>query len=186
VRAGEYLKTLSFVDPERVGIWGLSYGGWLTLASLSRSPHTFAMGINLAGIWDFDKWMGWAKGAYRPAYDYFLGRAGSPRSKHARVWEGASPRFLASEIRAPLVNFHGTKDAAVPFEQLDMLVKDLVDLGKTFEAHYYPDESHLFTHRATWRDALLKIEQALQRYLGRPLTAHSSFPPVSTRGGSLF
>lgn len=166
VRAGEYLKTLPFVDPERVGAWGLSYGGWLTLAALCRSPETFALGINIAGIWDFDRWMAWAKTSYRPAYDYFLGRARGAREQQPDVWDGASPRRLVAQLRAPLVNFHGTQDAAVPFEQLDLIVKDCVEHGKVFETHYYPDETHLFTHRATWRDVLQKVAAALGRYLG--------------------
>lgn len=166
VRAGEYLKTLPFVDPDRVGAWGISYGGWLTLAALCRSPETFALGINIAGLWDFDRWMAWAKTAYRPAYDYFLGRAGGPRDQRPDVWDNASPRRLVAQMRAPLVNFHGTGDAAVPFEQLDLIVRDCVEHGKVFETHYYPDETHLFTHRATWRDVLQKVAAALGRYLG--------------------
>jgi len=166
VRAGEHLKTLPFVDPARVGIWGLSYGGWLTLASLVRSPDTFALGINIAGIWDFDRWMAWAKTNYRPPYDYFLGRAGGTRTERPDVWDAASPGRLAERMRAPLVNFHGTADEAVPFEQLDLIVRDCVRHGKRVDTHYYPGETHLFTRRDTWRDALTNVEEALRRYLG--------------------
>jgi dipeptidyl aminopeptidase/acylaminoacyl peptidase len=173
VRAGEYVKSLPFVDPARVGIWGLSYGGWLTLASLVRSPETFALGINIAGIWDFDHWMAWAKEHYRPPYDYFLGRAGA-RARRREVWDAASPGRLVSRMRAPLVNFHGTADEAVRFDQLDLIVRDCVAHGKRFETHYYPGESHLFTRRETWRDALGKVEDALRRYLGPLDAGHSS------------
>jgi len=165
VRAGEYVKGLPFVDPARVGVWGLSYGGWLTLASLVRSPETFALGINIAGIWDFDRWMAWAKEHYRPPYDYFLGRAGA-RAQRPDVWDAASPGRLVERMRAPLVNLHGTADEAVPLEQLDLIVRDCVAHVKRFETHYYPGESHLFTRRDTWRDALNKVEDALRRYLG--------------------
>lgn len=166
VRAGEWLKAQSFVDPQRVGVWGLSYGGWLTLASVVRSPETFALGMNIAGIWDFERWMAWAKGAFRPAYDYFLGRAHGPREQSPEIWHNASPRHLVAQMQAPLVNFHGTRDEAVPFEQLDLIVKDCVEHEKVFTTHYYPDETHLFTHRATWRDALGKVEDALRAHLG--------------------
>jgi dipeptidyl aminopeptidase/acylaminoacyl peptidase len=165
VRAGEWLKAQPFVDAGHVGVWGLSYGGWLTLASLCRAPETFALGINIAGIWDFEKWMSWARREYRPAYDYFLGRARGWQEQHPDVWENASPGRRVAQMRAPLVNFHGTKDAAVPFEQLNLIVRDCVQHDKTFETHYYPGESHLFTHRATWHDALQKVEAALRRYL---------------------
>ena len=166
VRAGEYLKTLPFVDPDRVGVWGISYGGWLTLAALCRSPQTFALGINVAGIWDFDRWMAWARRWYRPAYDYFLGRARGTREQNPAVWDGASPGRLVAQMRAPLINLHGTSDEAVPFEQLDLIVKDCLEHAKAFETHYYPEETHLFTHRATWRDALRKVEAALEEHLG--------------------
>ena len=176
VRAGAWLKAQPFVDSTRVGAWGLSYGGWLTLAALVRSPQTFALGINIAGIWDFDRWMAWAKGAFRPAYDYFLGRARGTREQSPRVWDDASPRRLVAQMRAPLVNFHGTRDEAVPFEQLDLIVKDCLRHGKTFETHYYPDETHLFTHREAWSDALRKVEAALQRFLG--YTPEAQQPPA--------
>ncbi|MDR7419309.1 MAG: prolyl oligopeptidase family serine peptidase [Armatimonadota bacterium] len=168
VRAGEYLKTVPFVDPNRVGVWGISYGGWLTMASLVRSPQTFALGINIAGIWDFERWMSWAKVHYRPACDYFLGRARGPKDQHPAVWEAASPARLVAQMRAPLVNFHGTKDAAVPLEQMDLIVRDCVAHQKTFETHYYPDETHLFTQRVTWRDALQKVVSAIDRYMITP------------------
>jgi dipeptidyl aminopeptidase/acylaminoacyl peptidase len=189
VRAGEYLKTLPFVDPDRVGVWGISYGGWLTLAALCRSPETFAVGINIAGLWDFDRWMAWARTAYRPAYDYFLGRAQGPRAGHPEIWDNASPRRLVADMRAPLVNFHGTKDAAVPFEQLDLIVKDCVEHRKAFETHYYPDETHLFTHRSTWRDALQRVAAALERYLGprgRETAAEMLLERAGRSGDGLF
>jgi dipeptidyl aminopeptidase/acylaminoacyl peptidase len=178
VRAGEYLKTLPFVDPDRVGAWGISYGGWLTLAALCRSPQTFALGINIAGIWDFDRWMAWARRSYRPAYDYFLGRARGTREQNPGAWDAASPRRLAAQMRVPLINLHGTQDEAVPFEQLDLIVADCLEHEKAFETHYYPGETHLFTHRATWRDALRKVEAALVEHLGLPLEAESRASPA--------
>jgi len=58
-------------------------------------------------------------------------------------------------------------------------VKDCVDHGKVFQTHYYPDETHLFTHRATWRDALRKVEDALRLYLGYvPEEIETSGPPI--------
>ena len=95
-----------------------------------------------------------------------------PRARMRWCWlpaglstDAASPRRLAGRMQAPLVNFHGTADEAVPFEQLDLLVRDCVRDGKRFETHYYPGETHLFTRRDTWRDALIKVEDALRRYL---------------------
>jgi len=86
------------------------------------------------------------------------------------------------------VSFHGSKDAAVPIEQLDLIIKDCVEHRKAFEAHYYPDETHLFTHRATWRDALQKIAAAIARHLGpgqQPRAADWPPGPAGDRGGGL-
>jgi dipeptidyl aminopeptidase/acylaminoacyl peptidase len=55
VNGARYLASLEFVDPERIGIWGLSYGGTMTLAALAKHPDVFAMGLNLAGIWDMEQ-----------------------------------------------------------------------------------------------------------------------------------
>lgn len=167
VEAGDFLRTLPYVDPARVGVWGISYGGWLTLASLFKTPGSFALGINVAGIYDFDQWMAWARTAYRPTWDHFIGRAGFPETS-PEVWHNASPRHWIRHLQDPLINLHGTADRAVPFDQLDLLVQDCVAHGKDHTTHYYPGESHLFTHRATWRDALGRIEAALREQFGIP------------------
>jgi len=81
------------------------------------------------------------------------------------VWRGASPRHWVHQMTAPLVNLHGTGDESVSFEQLDQIVRDCVKHGRRFETHYYPDETHVFTHRRTWADAFRKIERAFRESL---------------------
>lgn len=101
LRGGEYLKALPYVDAERVGIWGLSYGGYMTLAALTKSPETFAMGVNIAGVWDQEQWARW-------------------RGKK----DAGYPLVFVAGLQAPLLNLHGTDDEAVDFGQLDQIVKD--------------------------------------------------------------
>ena len=173
VNAGRYLKALPHVDPGRVGVWGISYGGHMTLCALTKHPDAFALGVNLAGVWDESAWSRWAEQEYPLAAGYFTARLGGPEEFRPDVWREASPRFWMHQMRAPLVNLHGTRDAAVPFAQLDEIVKDCVASGKVFETHYYPDETHVFTHRRTWADAFRKIERALERYL-KPAGSGSS------------
>lgn len=168
VAAGEFLRTLPYVDAARVGVWGISYGGQMTLAALTKHPEAFALGINIAGVWDEAAWCRWAQRHYPTAAEYFRARLGGDETLHPEVWRQASPRHWVAQMRAPLVTFHGTQDEAVPLEQLDLLVADCVAHEKTFEAHHYPGEAHVFVHRATWADAFRKIERALARYLGAP------------------
>jgi dipeptidyl aminopeptidase/acylaminoacyl peptidase len=165
VSAGRYLKTLPYVDPDRVGVWGISYGGHMTLSALTKHPDEFTVGVNIAGIWDESAWVRWAEREYRTAVGYFKARLGGAEDVRPDVWREASPRHWVAQMRAPLINFHGTKDEAVPFAQLDEIVKDCVAHGKEFETHYYPGEAHVFTHRRTWADAFPKIERAFDRYL---------------------
>jgi dipeptidyl aminopeptidase/acylaminoacyl peptidase len=166
VNAGRYLQALPFVDPDHVGVWGISYGGHMTLCALTKHPEVFALGINIAGVWDETAWGRWARQHYPMAAGYFQARLGGAEERAPDLWHQASPRHWVAQMRAPLVNLHGTKDGAVPFAQLDAIVRDCVAHEKVFETHYYPEETHVFTHRRTWADALKKIERACERYLG--------------------
>lgn len=163
--AGRFLKTLPYVDPERVGVWGISYGGRMTMAALTRHPDVFALGVEIAGVWNESRKAAWAERNYPLAAAYFKARLGGYEEENPVAWREASPGLWVHQMAAPLIGFHGTSDAAVPFSQFDEVVKDCVRAGKTFEAHYYPDETHLFTLRQTWADAFRKIERALERYL---------------------
>jgi dipeptidyl aminopeptidase/acylaminoacyl peptidase len=166
VNGGRYVKGLPYVDPERVAIWGLSYGGYMTLAALAKHPDEFALGVNLAGVWDFEQWARWIEKMGPGLPNYFMARWGGPKcEQNAEVYRHASPKNFVAGLKAPLLNLHGTVDEAVDFAQLDEIVKDCTEHGKDFAAVYYPEETHLFHKRKTWEDALRRIESAFERYL---------------------
>jgi len=165
VEAGRFLKSLPFVDASRVAVWGLSYGGYMTLTALTKYPEEFTMGINVAGVYDFVQWTHWIhelKGPWSGNFSVFFG--GDPDDAPERYYQGSPANFIAS-LRRPLVNFHGTADKNVDFAQMDRIVKDCLRLGKEYEAHYYPDEVHTFARRDSWRDAFGRIEAAFDQYL---------------------
>lgn len=167
VFAGEYMKSLPYVDPDRVAVWGLSYGGYMTLHALTQYPEAFKMGINLAGIWDFSQWTHWVqsfRGTQGGLFTTFFG--GTPEQS-AHLYQVGSPCTYADQMNKPLINFHGTADANVDFEQMDRIVLDCVRLGKEYEAYYYPEEVHMFRWRATWVDAFEKIEREFEKRLLR-------------------
>ncbi|MEW6522896.1 MAG: S9 family peptidase [Bacillota bacterium] len=165
VNAGRFLKSLPYVDPERVGVWGISYGGYMTLHALTQYPGEFALGINLAGIYDFSQWQRWVRSRWGRVGGLFTTYLGGEPEDSPELYAQASPVTFVDNLRDPLVNLHGTADANVDFAQLDRIVEDCVRLGKTYEAHYYPGEAHSFIHRHTWRDAFNKIEAAMNKYL---------------------
>ncbi|HAI21681.1 MAG TPA: hypothetical protein DCM14_07300 [Clostridiales bacterium UBA8153] len=165
VKAGEYLKSLPYVDPDRVAVWGLSYGGYMTLHALTQYPDTFCMGVNIAGIWDFAQWTRWIQSRTGMQGGLFVNFLGGFPDEAPDSYRRASPVTFAEQLARPLINVHGTADANVDFQQLDRIVSDCVKLGKAYEAYYYPDEVHMFRWRKTWQDAFPKIEREFDKYL---------------------
>lgn len=166
VNGALYLKSLPYVDGDRIGIWGLSYGGYMTLAALTKRPEVFAMGINIAGVWDQEQWAQWraAKDVGYPVF--FVQRWGGPKGEHnTEVYWQISPKNFVSGLKAPLLNLHGTADEAVDFAQLDAIIRDCTEHGKDFAAIYYPGETHMFSRRKTWEDAFRRMVLAFDRYL---------------------
>lgn len=165
VNAGKYLKALDYVDEHKVAVYGLSYGGYMTLHALTQYPEEFCMGINIAGIWDFAQWTRWIeKRSGRKDTIFSINFGGSPEESPMLYAQG-SPVTFKEGLKKPLINFHGTKDANVDFEQMDRIVNDCVALGKTYEAYYYPGEAHFFTYRRTWEDVFPKMEREFEKYL---------------------
>ncbi|MGC8487697.1 MAG: prolyl oligopeptidase family serine peptidase [Clostridia bacterium] len=160
IAGARHLKTLPDVDPARVGIWGLSYGGYLTLLSLTKFPQEFRMGVNIAGMWTYAESTG--VGRVR----FWERRLGGPRRPETEVhYREASPADFADQLTAPLLNLHGTADESVEFQQLDQIVRDLTRLHKAFEVMYYPGETHFFHRRESWEDAFSRMERAFTRDL---------------------
>ncbi len=163
VSAGKYLKSLDYVDENKVAVYGLSYGGYMTLHSLTQYPESFAMGINIAGLWDIAQWGRWI----RDTYGNYVGDANFCGMVEERpdLWAKGSPVFYKENLNKPLMNLQGTKDPNVDFNQLNRIVKDCVKLGVTHESVYYPDEMHTFRYRRTWKDALPRMNAFFDKYL---------------------
>lgn len=168
--AGLYLKKLPYVDPERVGIWGLSYGGYMVLHCLAQRPEVFRAGVNIAGIWDFAQYTRWADKRYGKGTSLFKVYLGGDPDESPDLYRQASPRTFVDGLRAPFLNVQGTADANVDFQQMDSIIRDCVEHGKYFEVCYYPGEVHTFAKRTTWLDAMRRIEAFLDRYLKAPAT----------------
>ncbi|MBX6723385.1 MAG: S9 family peptidase [Dactylosporangium sp.] len=166
VAAARHLAALPYVDERRIGIWGLSYGGYMTLACLTKRPDVFAMGINIAGLWDTKQWAEWVAEKAPGPGNMLAARAGlvGPLADADALRE-SSPRNFVEGLRRPLLNLHGTADGNVDFAQLDRIVEDCTAHGKDFAALYYPGETHMFTKRETWRDAFGRMLDAFDRYL---------------------
>lgn len=163
--AASYLAALPYVDPARIGIWGLSWGGTLTLQALVRHPKTFAAGVSLAGIWDFDQRARYWNELQAGQPIYFDGRMGSAFGTRERA--RASARELAGQLEAPLLSLHGTLDESVDYPQQLLLEADAARLGKSVETVTFPGEKHVFGTADAWRKAVPRILGFLLDNLGR-------------------
>jgi dipeptidyl aminopeptidase/acylaminoacyl peptidase len=162
-----YLRSLGFVDPEAIGVYGISYGGFLTLGAMAKYADRFALGINIAGIWDWEQYANWNLDTHpgRPWFGGFGRLGGRPGKHNTQAWFNASPYNFVAGLRGPILNLMGTADMNVDFHQMDRIIEDCVKYEKDFAVIYYPGEVHLFKHRRTWKDAFPRMERAFARYL---------------------
>jgi acetyl esterase/lipase len=156
-----YLKTLAYVDPNRIGIWGLSYGGFFTLLAVTELPTTFACAVDVAGPGD---WAMYYDDPYHGSWT--ASRIGTP-DEHPQVYAQASPVSHVDELVRPLLILHGTADVNVPFLQSVRLVDELLKHGKgglvTFMM--YPGEFHYFTREHVLRDAWTRVAAFYKEHL---------------------
>jgi dipeptidyl aminopeptidase/acylaminoacyl peptidase len=140
VAAGKYLRSRDDVDPKRIGLWGGSYGGYLTALGLARNSDLFAAGVDLHGVHDWSARVGrtpWA--------------TGSPDL--IRLGRESSPIASVDKWKSPVLLIHGDDDRNVAFNQTVELVRRLREHGVQFEQLIFPDEVHDFLRHEHWLQA---------------------------------
>ncbi|HVS19840.1 MAG TPA: prolyl oligopeptidase family serine peptidase, partial [Planctomycetota bacterium] len=156
-RSVDELVARGLVDPARVGLYGGSYGGFLTLMALFTQPERWAAGAALRSVTDWR--------SYHP--DYSVPRLGRP-STHPQSYQRSSPIDHAANLRAPLLLLHGMLDSNVFAQDTIRLMEALIDLGLPFEAMLYPSQEHGFEDGLHWLDEYGRIEAFLVGHLGAP------------------
>ena len=138
--AGLYLRQRADVDPNRIGLWGGSYGGYLTALGLARASDLFACGVDLHGVHDWNLEIE----HWTPSYDP------TGRQEAARLaWE-SSPLASIKTWRSPVLLVQGDDDRNVPFTEMVRLVAALREQGVEFQQLVFPDEIHDFLRNRTW------------------------------------
>lgn len=127
----EYLKTLPFVDPERIGVFGWSYGGYMALMCMMQAPDAFAAGVAGAPVTN------WA------LYDtHYTERFMSTPKDNPDGYKTGNVLTFAEKLRGPLLVMHGMADDNVLFTHSTTLFKKLQDLNKPFDMMTYPGSKH--------------------------------------------
>jgi dipeptidyl aminopeptidase/acylaminoacyl peptidase len=159
--AANYLKTLSYVDSDRLGVWGLSYGGFFTLIAATDQPTLYRAAVDVAGVADYAMY-------YEDPYHggWTASRIGTPE-EHPQVYAQASPLSHVDRLERPLLVLHGTSDVNVPYLHSVRLIDELLKKGKgdlvTFMT--YPGEFHYFTREHVLRDAWHRVDDFFEKHL---------------------
>ena len=132
VEGVRWLETLGFADTSRVGIYGWSYGGYMTLMALTTAPDAFKAGVVGAPV---TFWEGYDT-AYTEKY------MGNPQ-ENPEGYRLASPLTHIDRLRGKLLVIHGMIDENVHFRHTARLMQSLIDAGKPFETLLYPNERHM-------------------------------------------
>jgi dipeptidyl aminopeptidase/acylaminoacyl peptidase len=135
----------------------LSYGGFLTLQTITLNPTLFRCAINVAGVTDWETYTT-SSGSAATA------RMGIP-TDNPEGYRRIAPARHMDKLARPLMIMHGTNDTNVPFRESMQLFDALLKLGKNFEMAVYPGEIHFFRRPHILRDAWHRAEEFFDRHL---------------------
>ena len=158
VDASRWLQQNHGIDPERIGIYGGSYGGFITLMALFTAAEDFGAGAALRSVTD------WAH------YNHFYtGRILNLPQEDSVAYRQSSPIYFAEGLEDPLLIAHGMVDTNVHVSDVVRLAQRLIELGKTdWELALYPVEDHAFVEPTSWTDEYRRILELFERHIGAP------------------
>jgi dipeptidyl aminopeptidase/acylaminoacyl peptidase len=156
---GRFLQAQTDVDPTRIGIWGGSYGGYLTAMALSHNSDIFKVGVDLHGVHDWSATLG--RELPPPPAGFEKGDRGAAMALAFR----SSPVADLSHWTSPVLLIQGDDDRNVGFHETVDLARRLDALGVRYDELVLPNEIHGFLRYASW----LAADQATVRFLGETL-----------------
>lgn len=155
VDAKQFLVSTYGIDSSRVGIYGGSYGGFITLMGLFTKPNTFACGAALRSVTD------WAHYNHEYTTNILNTPAADPEA-----YKQSSPIYFAEGLQDPLLILHGMIDDNVQFQDVVRLNQRLIELGKKdYWMALYPVERHSFKYTSSWVDEYRRILELFETYL---------------------
>jgi dipeptidyl aminopeptidase/acylaminoacyl peptidase len=161
--AADFLRSLPFANG-KVGIYGYSYGGIVSMAAIARSPGTFDAAVPMAGIYDFAD-------AYENADrlgKIFIktGHGGAP-DERPDAYAVSNTLARIKDIDTPLLVMHGEEDVRAPYRQYELALRILGEHGKVFESKSYPGEPHGFRNPENRIDLYRRLEAFFGKYLSQ-------------------
>ncbi|WP_073975502.1 alpha/beta hydrolase family protein [Erythrobacter donghaensis] len=161
IAAKQFLVDSGYVDPKRVGIFGGSYGGFMTLMAIGKAPDEFAAGVQWFGIIN---WRTMYRDMDEVLKAYLRSLMGTPEA-NPEGYDRASPLTYIANAKAPLLTIQGENDIRVPRGQAQEVEDILKAKGRTVETVFYPLEGHGFRKRENQLDSLKRTVEWFDRHL---------------------
>jgi dipeptidyl aminopeptidase/acylaminoacyl peptidase len=161
VYGAHFLVATGYVDAGKIGITGGSYGGYMAMIAIGRTPDVWAASVELFGITD---WLTEQEHEEPALQQYDQSILGDP-VKDRKSYEDASPIKYFKDAKAPLLILQGANDIRDPKEEAEQAETILKQEGKVVAAHYYPDEGHGFAKRENQIDAMQRTVEWFDKYL---------------------
>jgi len=161
----EYLKSLPYVDAGNIGIWGWSYGGYMTLEALLNAPDVFKAGTSVAPVSD-----------WRLYDSIYTERYMKLPTDNEAGYDASAPLGNVDNLKGRLLLMHGDADANVHMQNSVSLVRKLIDAGKDFDYMVYPQKEHGI---AGYKDRLF-LYRKMTAFFDRNLKGTGGTMPMTT------
>ncbi|MFC4477871.1 S9 family peptidase [Flavobacterium chungangensis] len=160
----EWLKKEGIADPNRIAIYGGSYGGYATLAGITFTPDLYAAAVDYVGVSNLFTFMNTIPPYWTPYLDQFHEMVGDPK-KDSLLLASASPALHADKIKTPLFIAQGANDPRVNKAESDQMVEALKKRGVVVEYMVKNDEGHGFRNQDNRFDFYGAMEKFLDKHL---------------------
>lgn len=158
--AMDYLRTLRVADLDRAGVWGVSYGGFMTLMAMFNSPDTFKAGSAWASVTDWENYN----------RSYTQQRLRTPKDE-PEAYKRSSPVHHVEGLKGALQLQHGVGDSNVHFQDIMQMTDALVHAGKPFTQQFYPQSNHGWARPEVWLHSTRSMFAFFEKHLkGAPQT----------------
>ncbi len=161
VAGARFLARTGYASAKKIAVGGGSYGGYLTMMAVTKSPETWAAGV---ALFPFVNWFTEVEHEDPELRQYDLATMGDPKQREA-LYRDRSPVFFVDRIRAPLLLAAGKNDPRCPPDESRQVVEALKQRGRSCEFLFYEDEGHGFARLENLFDAYRRVVTFLEREL---------------------
>jgi len=164
VEGKEYLTSLNYIDPQRIGIIGGSYGGYMTLAALAFEPEVFEVGVDIFGVSNWLRTLKSIPAWWGAARESLYNEMGNPETDSTMLYN-KSPLFFADQIQKPLMVLQGANDPRVLKVESDEIVEEVRQNDVPVEYVVFDDEGHGFRKKENEIEGYEAILKFLDQHL---------------------